>query len=469
MAETGRFAWDLLNSRVGRFLLKSWVFPFGLQVVLLVAVVLLTANGWGGGPGLSSDEILTLRKTNLTTLLVWGLWWPAMIAAAVAVGRGWCMVCPLELVNRGGDALARRAGWRRLPLAPWMRAGWLIVVGYVLLQVLVAGLTIHRVPHYTALMLTALLGTAAVTGLLFREPRSFCRSFCPAKALLTAYGRLAAAQLDVRDPQMCADCSTRECVSPDRRHCFEGRSCPSLLQPWARTLSDNCVLCLECAKACPYGNVGLGWVRGTQGARRPQRLVPYEAAFAMIAAGFVAHEVIGEVKPLDARFHLVAQSLHDALPAVDFAWFEALWFLGLFPLLLWSAIALLAFGVGQRGRLRDLLIAAATAAAPVVALAHLAKAAAKVSSWAGFLPLALEDTRGMITFRAIMDHSLAPPAALLGHPAIGGALLASIAVVAWRSRTWMRQALPEHLGAALTGAAVPAVLYAAVLLAWVLM
>ncbi|MBM3499253.1 MAG: hypothetical protein FJX74_11355 [Armatimonadetes bacterium] len=466
MAEGGRFRWDALRSRVGRALLGSAAFPFALQAAALVGLALALVNGWGGGLGVPADQIMTLRKTNLTTLLVWGLWWPAMIAGALALGRAWCTVCPMELVNRCGDLLARRGGWKRWSFAPWMRSGWLVIVGYVALQLSVAGLLIHRVPHYTSTMLVLLLGAALATGLLFREPRSFCKGLCPAKALLTAYGRLTPVQLDVRDPQRCADCATRECVSPARQGRFDGRSCPSLLKPWDRRPSDNCVLCLECAKACPYGNVGLGVVRSNEGARRPERLRPYEAAFVMLAAGFVAHEVIGEVKPLDAAFHLVPQALHDALPVIDFGWFEAFWFLGLFPLGLWAVTALIAYAVGQRGALRDLLIAAATAAAPVVAVAHVAKAAAKVSSWGGYLPMALREPRGLETLRAIVDHAVEPPGALLGLPALGWVMLAGVALVAWRSCGWVRHAVPEGVRAATVGALVPAAFFAAALVAW---
>jgi len=155
-----RIAWDLLRVGPIKKLLHWPGFPLVLQVMVLVCVVLLVVNGWGTGLAESPGELKVLRKTNLTTLLVWGLWWPAMIGAALAFGRIWCTVCPMELINRVADALARRVGWPRVRLGRWLRAGWLMVMVYLALQIMVAGISIHRVPHYTAIMLSALGGMA---------------------------------------------------------------------------------------------------------------------------------------------------------------------------------------------------------------------------------------------------------------------------------------------------------------------
>jgi polyferredoxin len=101
-----------------------------------------------------------------------------MIAMALAFGRAWCTVCPMEMVNRIGDAVARRIGWPRARLGKLLRAGWFILAAYLALQLLVAGFSIHRVPHYTSIFLFVLIGGALMT--VFSDQRSFCRAFCPA-------------------------------------------------------------------------------------------------------------------------------------------------------------------------------------------------------------------------------------------------------------------------------------------------
>jgi hypothetical protein len=108
-------------------MIGSRLFPVILQAGMLVLLGLLALNGLGLGLGMSSEELMAFRKANLTTLVVWGLWWPGMIAVALVFGRAWCTVCPLELVNRAGDAIARAVGWPRARLGRLLRAGWMIV------------------------------------------------------------------------------------------------------------------------------------------------------------------------------------------------------------------------------------------------------------------------------------------------------------------------------------------------------
>jgi polyferredoxin len=457
---------DLLALRPLRWLWRSPAFPVALQALAFAAVVALVAIGFGVGAGRSPDELMTLRKTNLTTLVVWGLWWPGMIAVALAFGRAWCTVCPMELANRIGDAVARKVGWPRARLGKLLRAGWMIVILYLVLQLLVAGVSMHRVPHYTAILLLVLLGGALVTGLVFRQPRSFCKAFCPAGALLSVYGRYTPLQLEARDPSVCERCPTKDCVRNENRYRFDKRSCPSLLRPFHRDASDGCVLCLQCAKVCPYDNMGVGLVSADAPVRRKALLKPYEAAFVMVALGFVAHEVIGEVKWLDSVFHFVPERLAALAPAVSFGWFEALWFLVLFPLIVWGAIAGVGYLAGHRTGLRSLLLAAATGAAPVVAVAHLAKAAAKIASWGGFLPLSLSDPQGLHTLERLGDGSLSAPVAMVGLTVLGWVMLASILIIAWKAWRWARQIPAEAVAAARAGLVGALLLFSSVVVVW---
>lgn len=459
---------DLLSLPILRSVVRWRGFPVVFQAAVLVVLAGLVINGWNIGQNHSADEVMMLRKTNLTTLVVWGLWWPVMIALALGFGRAWCTVCPMELVNRVGDAVARRVGWPRAPLGRWLKAGWLILLAYLALQVLVAGVSIHRVPHYTSVMLITMFAAALATGLAFREPRSFCRAFCPAEALLSAYGRYTPLQLDVKDAQVCEACETRDCIAPENREKFDARSCPSQLVPFKREPSDGCVLCFQCAKVCPHENLGFGLVRDDAGTRRQRLLKPFEAGFVMVAAGFVAHEVVGEVKWLDKCFHTVPEALDAAWPGVGFGWFEGLWFLVLFPAVLWAVTACLAYTLGHRSGWRKLFLAAATGAAPVIAIAHLAKAIAKVSSWGGYLPLAVAEPVGVDTFNQIAQGALAAPSRLLSFPLLGWIMLLATLLIGWRSWRWMRQAADESLAAARAGCTVVTVFFVGVLVTWLL-
>jgi polyferredoxin len=457
---------DLTSWPVVRAVSRSPLFPVVLQVAALFAVIALAINGLGVGHDLSGAELKLLRKTSLTTLVVWGLWWPGMIAAALLLGRAWCTVCPMELSNRLGDALARRVGWPRARLGRWLRAGWATLALYLAMQLLVAGVALHRYPHLTAVMVFGLLALALGTGLVFRTQRSFCTAFCPASALLSVYGRLTPLQLARRDADTCERCETLDCVAESNRQRFDRRSCPSLLRPYRRESSDGCVLCLQCVKVCPHDNLGFGVVDAAEPVRRKALLRPFEAGFVAVALGFVAHEVIGEVKWLDHHFHAPPEALSALLPAVPFGWFEALWFLALFPALLWCVIGLAGLAAGHRGGLRTLLLAAATGAAPLVAIAHLAKAVAKVSAWSGFLPGAFVDPRGVETFERITAGAQAAPQPLVGLGLLGWVMLLLSLVVAWRAWRWVRDVPAESRAAARTGLLASGLLFVAVLVIW---
>ncbi len=466
MSDTRRVRRDLLAIGPIKTLIRWPVFPVLLQVCLLVLIAFLTVNGWDIGSDRSTKELMTLRKTCLTTLVVWGLWWPFMIGLALLFGRIWCTVCPMELVNRVGDEIARRIGWPRARLGRFLEAGWVTLLAYLVLQALVAGFMLHRFPHYTSLLLIALFGMALVTGLLFRRPRSFCVAFCPAAALLSVYGRFTPVRLDVADGAICDDCTGRDCTRNRNRYRFDRRSCPSLLKPYERELSDSCVLCFQCAKVCPHDNVGFGLVDRNAASRRKRLLRPFEAVFVLIAAGFVTHEIAAEVKWFDRYFHYVPERLHSLVPDISFRWCEAVWFLLLFPMLVWMVVAAVGYLAGHRGGIKNLLLSAATGAAPVVAVAHLSKAIAKITGWAGYLPLSLADSAGEETFERIADQTLAPPERLAGLSIVGAIMLVVILWISWRGWRSIRETDRGSPIAAGAGLAVPAILYAAVLVVW---
>jgi len=179
------------------------------------------------------------------------------------------------------------------------------------------------------------------------------------------------------------------------------------------------------------------------------------------------YEVIGEVKWLDGYFHATPEWLNAFLPSIPFAWFEALWFLVLFPLLVWAGISGISYLMGHRGGFRTLLLAAATGAAPIVAAAHLAKAAAKVASWGGFLPLAVRDPEGVKTLHQIVEDTLIAPAGMLGLSMVGGTMLVLTLLLAWRALRWIHDVPTACLAAARSGLLVTFILFIAVLAVWV--
>ena len=124
----------------------------------------------------------------------------------------------------------------------WLRAGWLILIGYALLQVLVPVIQIHRVPAYTSVFLWALLALALITGLAYRD-RAFCRAFCPVAHLLRVYGRGGMLAVRPESADGCGDCAGKNCSASADRYKVDARSCPSLLNPAKLNDSTDCLIC----------------------------------------------------------------------------------------------------------------------------------------------------------------------------------------------------------------------------------
>lgn len=154
--------------------------PLALQLLALSGLVLLAISDWRAGVDPSAS---------LTPLVVWGLWWPGLIALALVFDRAVCTACPLTLVNRLGARVAR-LGLPRLHAGKVLAGGWVAVAIHLSLQLLMAVASIQRAPHVTALLVTALVGLAFAAGAVFGEPSSFCQTFCPAGAVLSMHGRV---------------------------------------------------------------------------------------------------------------------------------------------------------------------------------------------------------------------------------------------------------------------------------------
>lgn len=170
--------------------LVRWsAFPGLFQGLMLAAFVSLAVLGWSHytPEGLNAK---LYAKTNLVNLTIWGLWWPAIVWATFLLGRAWCIVCPLEFVSTHAEKLGAKLRLAQRPLSGWLAKGSLIILFFAFLQMLVPGVQIHRVPHYTAIFLWTSLALAFAVGLFFKD-RAFCRGFCPVALLLTVLMALA--------------------------------------------------------------------------------------------------------------------------------------------------------------------------------------------------------------------------------------------------------------------------------------
>jgi polyferredoxin len=419
---------DLLRIKAFRSLALWQGFPYVFQLLMLVVFIGLTFIGWQVyTPHGINDKLFA--KTNLVTLMIWGTWWPLMVWLAVTMGRVWCMICPLELVSNITERIGRKMAIKQKSLNKMMRSGAIIVFLYALIQLLVAGIHLHRIPAYTSFFLLGLLTLSAFVGLFFKD-RAFCRGFCPIGMLLNAYGRGGMIAVRAGSGDTCAGCSGKDCIMACNRNKPNARSCPSLLNPPRLNTNKDCLVCGQCIKACEPDNMQLLLRRPfcESDAREEKASWPL-TIFIMLVSGFVTYELSTEWEYANQVFLWIPRQLSLAVGlAENNGWIKGVWTLFLFPALLWSMLGALVSFFDNIEKLTTVWRRLALPMAVIIAAGHMAKAVAKMASWAGYLPHALREPAGLETVQKMTTGAIAPPAALLSKPLVSVIGLALIFV-----------------------------------------
>jgi hypothetical protein len=443
---------NLLRFRSVRKLIFWRGFPYVFQAAILLFFISLIILGWGRfSPGGANEKLFA--KANLVTLLVWGLWWPVMIWVAVFFGRVWCMICPLELVSNISERLGRRLGIRQRPLSRWLISGVAIVFLYALIQMLVAGAHIHRVPAYTSLFLLGLLAIAFMTG-LFLKDRAFCRGFCPVGQLLATYGRGGMLAIRADSARVCKDCKDKHCLVAGNRTKLDARSCPSLLNPPRLNSNRDCLVCTQCIKSCQPDNMSLLLRRPFHLSDMRESLASWPTTvFVMMVSGFVTWELFTEWPAAEKIFlrvpHSISQQLN--LPWLS-GYLNGLWALMIVPLAVWLFLALMLRLVDDNRSIGLAWRRLALPIAIIVSAGHMSKGLAKFVSWIGFLPYALRDPVGTETLQAITNKVLPSPSLLLPLPIVAtigitlvcaGLFFAAREAGLTRPKAGYRQLIPE--------------------------
>ncbi|GAB4144795.1 MAG: hypothetical protein Fur0037_12630 [Planctomycetota bacterium] len=346
-------------------------------------------------------------KSNLVNLAIWGIWWPSMIWVAVLFGRLWCSICPLELVSSLGERLGRAASLSRLDLPRWFRDGWFLLLAYAAIQMLVAGVSMHRTPAYTSIFLLVMLLLALLTGVLMRH-RAFCRGFCPVGMLLKTYGRGGMLAVRAAHP-----------LDPDDRRRV-ARSCPSLLNPPRLESGKDCLLCGACVKASEHGRMRILLRPPYDAGDARDREAPWpQTLFVLLVSGFVTYELTTNWDQAQEWFLWVPRTAATWLGLDPHnGWIAGLFKLFVWPLAFWSLLGGLTMASGGARSMGEAWRRLALPLAVVVSAGHMSKGIAKLATWSGYLPGALEEPLAARTARAYAGGSLARPPALLSWPVL---------------------------------------------------
>ena len=255
---------------------------------------------------------------------------------------------------------------------------------------LVAGAHIHRVPAYTSLFLWGLLATACLAGLFFKD-RAFCRGFCPVGLLLGTYGRGGMLAVRHDSKGQCEACTSKDCIRACNRDRWQGRSCPSLLNPAKLNSNRDCLVCGQCIKACQPDNMQLLLRRPFHIADTREPLAPWPVTtFVMLVSGFVTGELCSEWPAAQAAFLWAPEQVGQLIGlAPHNGWLEGIWVLVAYPLALWLLLGSFTRLLGGAETVGEAWRRLALPLAVVIASGHMAKGLAKFTSWVGFLPQAV--------------------------------------------------------------------------------
>jgi len=441
---------DLLRIRFVSRLTASRAYPRAARIVTLAALGLLIAGGIAA-PHVSERMAGTLRNTNLAALIVWSLWWPLVIITAAVLGRIWCQICPMELVN----SLVSPFGLRKK--APrFFTSGWGIAVFYSLaLLGFVRTFSANRYPERMAMFFLFLLASALVAGLIF-ERRAFCDHLCPVGRILGLYACCAVLEWRVRVPNTCEACQGKDCAAGSDPGQTSG--CPSRLYPASLKDNRDCLTCTQCRKVCPGDNLRFSLRKPMADFFSGLRLRNVELYLLFLVSGLVVWELAEEWAPARRVLEFVPSAINSRF---GFSGEAATLVQTLFLFVVVPGLLYLIPGLAGKWLNKTTLLESARAFAlvflPLVALGHIVKALVRITSRLPYYGLAVRDPVGYSTAAAISSGNIridtrfadvvAPWVSWLAMLILAGAFL-SVWWIAWTSpacRSFGRPGRISHL------------------------
>lgn len=95
----------------------------------------------------------------------------------------------------------------------------------------------------------------------------------------------------------CSSYSDEDCRRPANRYRLDARSCPSLLNPVTLKSNADCLVCLQCAKACLSSNMELFLRRRFHVADVREAMASWPVMlFLIVVSGYVGFELCSEWK-----------------------------------------------------------------------------------------------------------------------------------------------------------------------------
>ena len=230
----GKIAFNLLKLEKVRKLMQSRLFPVVPQMVIGLFFCLLLLLGLFGNQS---------PESNVSLVLVWGMWWPLLVLSWFLVARGWCSLCPMGALS---NLLNRFCSLQLKPPRFLYKYG--LYFGAVGLGIIIwaeAVFTMPLSPRATSFLLLAVAIFAAVSGLLYYR-RTWCRFICPLGYLSGIFSRCSIVELRGNINVCNNECPSHGCYVGNK----ETAGCPMYEGPFSLYSNQYCILCGNCIKLC---------------------------------------------------------------------------------------------------------------------------------------------------------------------------------------------------------------------------
>ncbi|HEX8948319.1 MAG TPA: 4Fe-4S binding protein, partial [Dissulfurispiraceae bacterium] len=256
---------------------------------------------------------------NIATILMWTVWWAAIIFTFVLVGRVWCMMCPFGAAQDWIGRLIRTGRDFPKPL----RNVWLSSLIFFGLTWWDSYSGIVNKPALTAWLLIGFFAVAAGMALAFKG-RSFCRYVCPIGGLIGLYSMFSPVELRNLCFDTCKGHKVKECMQGTQK----SYPCPMFVTPMTLDRNNYCNICGECVKSCSQDNIVIRFRGFAKDLWSSARGYMDEAYLALVIAG-VSIVVTGQmVEPWHRWMDVAGRFIpFDALGIVSHAGREKTTFL----------------------------------------------------------------------------------------------------------------------------------------------
>jgi ferredoxin len=234
-----RAPWDLLRLPILGTILRYRHFRRCVQAAMLLLAAAVVIDGFFGPQ---------IAPMNLAGVLFWTHWRGLAVIALLMAGNLFCMACPFTLPRH----LARKFAPPRYRWPTPLRSKWIAVGLLATYLWAYEAFAVWDSPRSTAWIILGYFIAAFVVDSVFKGA-SFCKYVCPIGQFNFVHALVSPLQVKVREPAVCASCSTHDCIRGNDRQ----RGCElQLFQP--RKLGNfDCTFCLDCVQACPQQNVGI--------------------------------------------------------------------------------------------------------------------------------------------------------------------------------------------------------------------